>query len=168
MEQKLPSQKDAMLLYSTLHITVYPENEGGGYREGKASRGERERQRGRIKLCILDWYIPAFGGGGPYMHVNSCCILYWGCYLIPNEWTETDVALQIMLVLICMLPEECAHNRQGALTTVQLSALSSTLHFKHLWKAACTDWRTLLNKQMQTKSNTQLDSPLVWWCLCLK
>ncbi len=145
-------------------MTVFHENEGGGYREGRERA--RERQRGRIELCILDWSIPAFGGGGPYMHVNSCCILYWGCYLIPNEWAETDVALQIMLVLICMLPEECAHNGQGALTTVQLSPLNSAMHLKRLWKAACMYCRTLLRKQ--TKLNTQLDSPLVWWCLCLK
>lgn len=84
---------------------------------------EREKEQGIIELCILDWSIPAFGGGGPYMHVNSCCILHRGCYLIPNEWEKTDVTLQIMLVLICMLPVECAHSRQEALTTVQLSPL---------------------------------------------
>lgn len=119
-------------------MTVFHENEGGGYREGRAGKEERERERGRIESCILDWSIPAFGGGGPYMHVNSCCILYWGCYLIPIEWAETDVALQIMLVLICMLPEECALNGQEVLTTVQLSPLNSEVHFKRFWKAACT------------------------------
>lgn len=46
-----------------------------------------------------------------------------------------------MLVLICMLPEECAQTDKGALTTVQLSPLTSAMHFKHLWKAACM-WDT--------------------------
>lgn len=43
-----------------------------------------------------------------------------------------------MLVLICMLPVECAHNGQGAATTVQLSPLNNAVHIGHLWKAACT------------------------------
>lgn len=94
---------------------------------------KKEKEQGIIELCILDWSIPAFGGGGPYMHVNSCCILHRGCYLIPNEWEKTDVTLQIMLVLICMLPAECAHSRQGALTTVQLSPPQNcAMHIKHL------------------------------------
>ncbi len=136
LQKKMPNYNTAhytWLYFTRMRVEVTERGDG----ERDTHRGEESR------LCTLDWSIPAFGGGGPYMHVNSCCILYWGCYLIPNEWAETDVALQIMLVLICMLPEECAHSGQEALTTVQLSPLSSAVHLKHLWKAACTYCRTL-------------------------
>lgn len=142
-----------MLNYNTAHYTWQYFTR---MRAEVTGRGERDRQRGRIESCILDWSIPAYRGGRPYMHINSCCILYWGCYLIPNEWAETDVALQITLVLICMLPEECTHKGQEALTTVQLSPLNSAMHFKHLWKAACIYYTTLLRKQTTVSQTDRL------------
>lgn len=65
-----------------------------------------------------------------------------------------------MLVLICMLPAECAHNGQGALTTVQLSLLNSAVHIKDLWKAACT-LDTAENTDTNQFEHTVTDSPLV-------
>ena len=128
--------------------------EGRSIGRGEEQAGERAREG--MNSCMLDWSIPAFGGGAPYMHVNSCCILHWGCYLIPNECAKTDVALQIVF---CMLPEECAQTDRQALTTVQLSPLNYRRPFETwLEKEAC---RMKENRMIVSKDLVDLTFNLI-------